>query len=130
MSDEEVEACTSDPLLGNKDAGARRPEDTVVWQFFHAFFFLLGGTTFIAGTGTYYYPEWEDGPFFSALLYTIGSCGFLAVDTQEFLTFTNEPMLIRTNILCSWTGSLLYVIGSVGFFPVVYAMSDQIGIQG
>jgi hypothetical protein len=42
----------TDPLLGPKEnAGARRPEDSPLWQFFHAFFFLLGGTTFIAGTG-------------------------------------------------------------------------------
>jgi hypothetical protein len=81
-------------------------------------------------TGTYYFPDWPEAAFVSAMLYTIGSCGFLAVDTQEFLTFTNETIYIRINILCSWVGSLLYVIGSVGFFPTIYAMTDQVGIQG
>ena len=51
------------------------------------------------------------------------------MDTLEAVTFTKESVYVRTNIMCSWFGSLLYVVGSIGFLPDVYVWSDQIGIQ-
>ncbi len=53
----------------------RRPEsieETAPWQAFHAFFFLLGGVTFIVGTAVLFYPDWADGALVSAVLYTVG----------------------------------------------------------
>jgi len=50
------------------------------------------------------------------------------VDIQEWLTFMGP--VLRTNILLSATGSLLYVVGSVGFFPSVAAVSPLIGVWG
>jgi hypothetical protein len=47
----------------------------------------------------------------SAVLYTVGSIGFLFVDVQEF--FTYEDPVLRTNILLSASGSTMYVVGSV-----------------
>mmetsp|Transcript_4736 Transcript_4736/g.11981 ORF Transcript_4736/g.11981 Transcript_4736/m.11981 type:complete len:246 (+) Transcript_4736:177-914(+) len=113
-----------------------RPEDSKVWQSFHACFFLLGGVSFILGTSLYF--VWgalglteEVGDFWAAVLYIVGSFGFLGVDSQEFLTFTKEDKWVRINIMCSWTGSLLYVVGSAGFLPDVFAATDgQVGIQG
>jgi hypothetical protein len=49
--------------------------------------------------------------WWSALLYTVGSFGFLFVDVQEFFTFSG--LELRTNISLSAFGSALYVIGSV-----------------
>ncbi|GAX77602.1 hypothetical protein CEUSTIGMA_g5046.t1 [Chlamydomonas eustigma] len=85
---------------------------TFLWQFYHAFNFLLGGTTFIAGTYCLYFPSCES---LAALLYTIGSIGFASVDFQELLTYNG--FYLRTNIILSFIGSVFYIIGSVGFFP-------------
>lgn len=41
-------------------------------QVLHALAFIIGGTTFIAGTLALFFPGYET---LSALLYTIGSCG-------------------------------------------------------
>jgi len=57
-----------------------------------------------------YYPGYED---LSALLYTIGSIGFAAVDGQELLTFDGFHPGLRTNISLSFIGSVWYIIGSV-----------------
>jgi hypothetical protein len=59
----------------------------------HAFFFLLGGTTFIAGTAALF---WPGNDALSASLYVLGSFGFLAVDVLEWLTFSGA--VLRTNI--------------------------------
>jgi hypothetical protein len=88
-----------------------------------------GGTSFIAGTACLFSSDWAPGPLDSALLYIIGSLGFLAVDVMEFFTFT-EDKLIRLNISISMSGSAAYVVGSVGFLPAVYALSPSIGIWG
>ncbi|KAG1675664.1 hypothetical protein FOA52_002373 [Chlamydomonas sp. UWO 241] len=75
----------------------------------------MGGTTFIAGTVLLFFPNMDT---LSALLYTIGSVGFALVDLQELCTFTQgHPLPLRVNIACSLVGSLLYIVGSVGFFP-------------
>lgn len=114
-------------FLGEYDHGVRplwHPE-RLLWQVLHAFAFLLGGTTFVAGTAALFFPGHDT---LSALLYTIGSCGFLFVDVQEFFTF--DGAVLRTNICMSMTGSALYVIGSVGFFPTVVAFNPRIGVWG
>ena len=62
-------------------------------------------------------------------LYVIGSVGFLTVDLLEFFTFTTDKTL-RFNISLSATGSLFYLIGSIGFLPNIYAATKYIGILG
>ena len=99
------------------------------WKATHAFGFFMGGTTFIAGTACYFFPSWEAGGLIAGILYTIGSFGFLYVDVLEYFTYTGEPWL-RTNISCSAFGSLLYVVGSIGFIPSVYAITVWIGEYG
>ncbi|GBF91374.1 hypothetical protein Rsub_04114 [Raphidocelis subcapitata] len=114
-------------LLGEYDHGARptwHPEN-LLWQALHAFSFLLGGTTFIAGTAALF---WPGNDTLSASLYVIGSLGFLAVDVQEWLTFSGA--VLRTNICLSMTGSALYVAGSAGFLPAVAAAFPRLGVWG
>lgn len=118
-------------LLSPDDSSAdlRPVELRPWWQIIHSLSFATGGTTFIAGTTVLFYPLWAPTAVASAVLYTVGSCGFLAVDVQEFFTYTTDPLL-RVNISLSATGSLLYVLGSVGFFPRVFAASPVIGLGG
>ena len=114
--------------------------DTGVWRFCHALGFCIGGFFFLIGTCLYYpmmylvYSEASDQTVnelavWIGWLYTIGSCGFLFVDVQEFFTFTDDAML-RVNILCSAFGSTLYVIGSAGFLPSIWAITPLIGLLG
>ncbi len=104
-------------------------EKTLPWMLLHWSGFFIGGFTFLIGTSLYFHPSWEYGARWSAGLYTLGSIGFLTVDVMEFFTFTENP-IIRANMLCSIIGSLLYVIGSIGFFPEIYNDTDVIGIWG
>ena len=121
------------PLLlpaTKQDADAVRPEDTPAWRAVHAFNFLLGGTTFCAGTAALLPPQQNTLlATASAALYTLGSLGFLAVDVQEFFTF-RAPASLRANIACSALGSTLYVLGSVGFFPSIFNASPALGVWG
>jgi hypothetical protein len=113
--------------------------DTPFWRFLHYLSFCIGGYTFLVGTLLYYpamhYAAIGDDATVNLLalwtgwLYTIGSCGFLFVDVQEFFTFTADFWL-RVNISCSAIGSTFYIIGSVGFIPSIYATSPLIGILG
>jgi hypothetical protein len=129
------------PLLSN-DGG--RPKvlplsDRSWWRATHAFGFCLGGTTFLLGTLLYYPAIYEaslgndDGVAFlgisTAWLYIIGSTGFFYVDVQECFTFIDD-LWLRINVCCSMVGSLLYVIGSAGFLPNIYAWSPLVGILG
>ena len=99
------------------------------WRILHAQSFTVGGVLFIVGTGLLFLPPgYVNAPFQSALLYVIGSCGFLTVDVMEFFTFHECPL--RGNILLSAVGSSLYVVGSAGFFPSVYAETTVYGIFG
>ena len=104
-------------------------EETKVWQFFHAFSFLVGGITFIFGTMVYYFPDWDASYLFGGVLYTTGSTGFLVVDLMEFFTFTKD-LVLRINISLSAFGSLMYVIGSIGFIPAVYESEATWDIVG
>jgi hypothetical protein len=99
------------------------------WRISHFVGFFTGGFTFILGTLCYYYPNWEAGAFVAAVLYTVGSCGFLYVDVLEYFTFTENKWL-RLNILFSAAGSFLYVVGSMGFLPVVYNSTPFFGESG
>jgi hypothetical protein len=117
-------------LLEKVDQGEIvRVEETFSWMLLHWAGFFVGGFTFVIGTLLYFHPSWEYGAACSAALYTLGSLGFLTVDVMEFFTFTEIP-IIRINISCSMTGSLFYVIGSIGFFPELYNRTDVIGIWG
>jgi hypothetical protein len=106
-----------------------RIEETFLWMFFHWAGFFLGGSTFVAGTVLYFFPDLPYQGEWSAALYTLGSCGFLTVDVMELFTFT-DVFVLTVNISCSVIGSLFYVIGSIGFFPEIYNMTDIVGIWG
>lgn len=110
---------SSQPLLPATRAVARREVfETVWWRVVHAGAFLLGGVTFLIGSALLFAeqtPAIGDAVGFN---YVVGSLGFLTVDVQEFFTFTS-PRLLRLNISASALGSLAYVLGSVGFIPVV-----------
>lgn len=108
---------------------ARPVQDTQSWRILHAGAFLLGGTTFCAGTAVLFPPPTPLLASISAALYTLGSLGFLAVDVMEFVTFTS-PCLLRSNIALSALGSACYVAGSVGFFPAVYSATAVVGVWG
>lgn len=100
------------------------PESTVsnskCWRVWHGVNYQIGGVTFLFGsiallpalTGKI------DGAFISALLYTIGSAGFLLADITEWLHFT-KPCFphYSANYLFSALGSAIYLIGSICYFP-------------
>lgn len=95
---------------------------------------MIGGTTFIAGTGLLFpicsIPLCAT---LSAVLYTVGSLGFLAVDLLETWAFSNAPCTLRLNIGLSALGSSLYVFGSVCFLPNVIASApggETFGLAG
>lgn len=103
--------------------------ETFVWRVTHASGFAIGGLTFIAGTLILFLPATDANNLASAVLYIVGSLGFLYVDLLEFATYTDCPL--RGNILMSAAGSLLYVLGSAGFLPsVTGATSVPVGIAG
>jgi hypothetical protein len=109
------------------------PQETAAWQAVHAGCFLLGGGTFLLGTGCYYLPAWAEGPAVSAWLYVVGSCGFLGVDALELATYTRThpgERWLHLNIALACVGSLLYVIGSYGFVPWVAAAQPWLGVWG
>ena len=122
------------PLVGGLDSGdspAPAPllQDSPAWRVVHALCFLLGGTTFCAGTAVLYPAPTPLLATLSAALYTLGSLGFLAVDVLEFFTFTS-PCLLRSNIALSALGSACYVAGSIGYFPALLAASPALGVWG
>jgi hypothetical protein len=100
-----------------------------IWRTFHAFSFCIGGISFIIGTALLFPAPTYTLSLSSAVIYTIGSLGFLFVDLQEFVTFT-EDMILRFNISLSATGSLAYVIGSIGYIPSLQSISPLLGIWG
>ena len=126
----------SDALLGYRDTEdtdgtpLRRAawHETRWWRVAHATGFAIGGITFILGTAVLFAPSTDASNIASAALYTAGSLGFLAVDLLELATYTG--FALRVNISMSATGSLLYVIGSVGFFPLIIDMTTLVGIGG
>jgi len=97
------------PLLDSGEATAVPLWLQTWWIVTHFLGFFTGGTTFIAGTLCYYYPDWHAGALVAGVLYTVGSFGFLYVDVLEFFTFTEDAWL-RTNIAMSAFGSTWYVI--------------------
>jgi len=101
---------------------------TLWWRVIHALGFFIGGSTFIAGTACYYAPPSDAINTLAAVLYTIGSLGFLSVDVLEFLTFKECPL--RANISLSAIGSTFYVIGSVGFLPSIMTVTTAVGVWG
>eukprot|EP00747_Dinoflagellata_sp_TGD_P171037 gnl/TRDRNA2_/TRDRNA2_204068_c0_seq1.p1 gnl/TRDRNA2_/TRDRNA2_204068_c0~~gnl/TRDRNA2_/TRDRNA2_204068_c0_seq1.p1 ORF type:complete len:223 (-),score=46.24 gnl/TRDRNA2_/TRDRNA2_204068_c0_seq1:63-731(-) len=120
----------NDGFVPLKDANEETPlEQRCWWKVTHALGFVIGGTTFLAGTYLYYLPATTFLGYMSGWLYIIGSMGFLYVDVQEFFTFT-EDFWLRVNISCSMIGSTLYVIGSAGFLPDVEDWDPLVGILG
>lgn len=102
--------------------------DTFLWRLVHALGFMIGGTTFIAGTACYYWPSSDSLSALAAVLYTVGSVGFLSVDVLEFITFLSCPL--RANISLSAIGSTLYVVGSIGFLPSIMNTTEDVGVWG
>lgn len=101
-----------------------------IWRAFHSISFVTGGVSFIIGTALLFpSPSTYLLSLLSAIIYTIGSVGFLAVDIQEFFTFTDDNLL-RLNISISATGSLAYVIGSLGYIPSIESDYPLLGIVG
>ena len=103
---------------------------TMWWRVLHGVAFFIGGSTFIVGSALFFFPSVPNYLFISAVFYIVGSFGFLFVDLQEFFTYRDNSNLLRTNISLSATGSLFYVIGSVGFLPSVYDTTAMVGIWG
>jgi len=108
----------------------REQSQSKIWRAFHAISFVTGGVSFIIGTALLFpIPSTYMLSLLSAIIYTIGSVGFLAVDIQEFFTFTDDELL-RLNISISATGSLAYVIGSLGYIPSIESDYPLLGICG
>jgi len=103
-------------------------QDTPLWRRVHAAAFALGGTTFIAGTSVYWAPPSDAATNAAAALYTLGSCGFLAVDLLELATPAYAHL--RLNIGLSALGSSLYVVGSLGFLAPVLDITEAVGVWG
>ena len=128
----------SSPLLGQQVL-KKEVWDRDWWRLLHYGGFCVGGITFLIGT-VLYYPAIHDTAqgndsgvvtlsVITAWLYTIGSAGFLFVDVQEFITFTDD-VILRINISCSMIGSFFYLVGSAGFLPIFYNWCPLIGIIG
>ena len=81
---------------------------------------------FCAATAVLYYQRTDIIENVSASLYAIGSLGFLVVDVVDFCTFTT--CFVRSNIILNLIGNVCYVIGSIGFFPLIYNDTTGIGI--
>jgi len=111
------------------DVAPISPSSTMKWRIFHSFSFVVGGVSFIMGTALLFPFQSYALSLSSALIYTIGSLGFLFVDLQEFFTFLNDPFL-RCNICLSGSGSTAYVIGSIGYIPEVQSFTSTLGIYG
>ena len=137
-----LDVVTEEPRYGSSvaiddddDAGAAAilPQDGRAWRLLHAASFLVGGLTFVAGTSCYYLPAADAATqnsinWAAAALYALGSLAFLTVDLQELITY-KEPIL-RVNIALSASGSLAYVVGSVGFAPAVLSLTPLVGTGG
>jgi hypothetical protein len=116
------------PLL--QDAAASTSlHATFLSVVFGWFVVFVGGCTFIIGSTLYFFRDIPFSADISAALYTIGSICFLSVDVKDFFS-SAENVSIRINHICSMMGSTLYLIGSIGFFPAIYNVTDSVGIWG
>ncbi|KAI9031082.1 hypothetical protein DFJ74DRAFT_423237 [Hyaloraphidium curvatum] len=152
----------------DSEIGSGTPGFSLGWRIFHFCFYFLGGSTFILGS-LCYFPQFQspsfDGYYWGAFWYTLGSCGFLLVDIQEWFTFgracgtlpplegpppIDEPdertalikgvdpggysfwfeegLSMGINSTLSLCGSVLYLVGSIGFLP--YLDVPNLGIFG
>jgi hypothetical protein len=96
----------------------------------HVSGFGLGGLTFIIGTGLFFLDQTPAIATTAAILYIIGSCGFLTVDVMEFFTPAYRWCPLRGNIALNAVGSALYVAGSVGFLPTIMNVNNALGVWG
>lgn len=99
-------------------------ENSRIWRLWHAVNYFIGGGTFLLGSFILYpfANEYMDTAEVSAWLYTIGSFTFLLADVTEWLHYTKSgcPFLtLSINFLLSAFGSLLYLVGSIMFIPVL-----------
>jgi hypothetical protein len=99
-------------------------ENGWLWRLWHGFNYFIGGSTFLLGSFVLFpfVNEYLDAGEVSAWLYTIGSFTFLLADITEWLHYTriNCPYLaLSLNFFLSVTGSLLYLVGSVFFIPLL-----------
>ena len=114
-------------LLGH--GRAAQLDHSFCLMFWHWAGLFFGALAFVIGNFMYSNPEWEYGERWCAGIYTSGSLSFLFSDIFQFLgsVHTDIP---RTNLWWSVVGSLMYVIGSIGFFPEVYFQTNMLGIWG
>ena len=99
-------------------------DNTRTWRIWHSLNYFIGGCTFLLGSLALFplAGEYMDAAEVSAWLYTIGSFTFLLADITEWLHYTTIgcPFLqFSLNFFASATGSLLYLIGSACFIPVL-----------
>ena len=125
LSDVDLE---KQPLVGDRLPDVVAMKNTFWWRFVHWSGFFTGALTFVVGVTMCFHKNPQQMQY-SATLWTVGGLGFLLVDVMEFFTFTSD-FLVRLNITCSIIGDTLYVIGSLGFFPQIYDISDVFGIWG
>jgi hypothetical protein len=100
-----------------------------VFSYLQIFVSTLGGLSFLVGTWVFYYPSWKPGGIVSAVLFTIGSLCFLTLDTQGVLASRRENIALRINAMFGWVGSLLCLVGTIGFFPAVYKEASSAVIK-
>lgn len=90
------------------------------------FSFFVAGATFLGGSVLFLYPNLTLGgnssDVVAALLFTVGSVGFLLVDVREFHMSWGFPLL-RANVGIAVASSTAYLLGSIGMFPSVDAWS-------
>ncbi len=99
-------------------------ENSRLWRMWHAVNYFIGGGAFLLGSFILFpfANEYLDAPEVSAWLYTIGSLTFLLADITEWLHYTKSdcPFLtLSINFFLSVLGSLLYLVGSFLFIPVL-----------
>ena len=95
------------------------------WQVAHFAAFFFGGLFFVVASGAFFinsiWAAWCGGVFF-----LFGSLSLLAVDVMELHAFRRDEDLYRC-LLFNALGSFLYVIGSIGYFPVIDVIVGQLG---
>ena len=64
----------------------------------------FAGTTFIAGTSLYFYPDLTNSALISAWLYIVGSIGFLTVVPDLFKELTINSPHTLTFVFSFWKG--------------------------
>ena len=88
----------------------------------HFLAFFVGGTTFIAGTACYYYPDWSEGGLAAGVLYTVRGWAWhgLSLLIMAMLDpLTRFRVLLNGSCWCFWHFAVVAAqVGSLGFLYV------------